>query len=314
MALVPATHLNIIDAARRLREGGLVAFPTETVYGLGADATDGQAVACIFEAKARPKFNPLIVHVASPGMAERLGHFSETSRELARAFWPGALTLVVERAPDCAASELVSAGLSTIALRMPAHEIARDLIAAAGVPLAAPSANLSEHLSPTAAAHVLEELGDKAGTILDGGPCPLGLESTVCGIFDDEVILLRPGAIPRERIETVIGPLSVRTLDKAHAPGQMTRHYAPRTKLRLDAASAGPGEALLAFGSSAPAHEGPTRNLSPSGDLTEAAANLFAMLRELDAGGASAIAVMPIPTHGLGEAINDRLLRAAAEG
>lgn len=311
MQPTPATHLAIIDAARILREGALVAFPTETVYGLGADATDGRAVARIFEAKGRPRFNPLIVHVANLEMAEGLGVFTEKAHALAAAFWPGALTLVVERTPDCPASDLVSAGLSTIALRIPAHEIARDLIAAAGVPLAAPSANPSESLSPTLATHVAEGLGDKVSMILDGGPCPLGVESTVCGVFGDEVIQLRPGAVPREEIERVVGPLSNRTLEDKHSPGQLTRHYAPRTKLRLNAKSVAKGEALLAFGPNAPPRDGPMRNLSPTADLTEAAANLFAMLRELDASGAFSIAVMPIPKTGLGEAINDRLSRAA---
>jgi len=311
MQPTPATHLAIIDAARTLRDGGLVAFPTETVYGLGADATDGRAVARIFEAKGRPKFNPLIVHVASMEMAERLGVFPEKAHALATAFWPGALTLVVERAPDCPASDLVSAGLSTIALRMPAHDIARDLIAAAGAPLAAPSANPSESLSPTTAAHVAEGLGARVDMILDGGPCFLGVESTVCGIFGEEVIQLRPGAVPRDAIEKVIGKLSDRALDEKHSPGQLARHYAPRTKLRLNAETVTAGEALLAFGPDVPPHDGPSRNLSPSGDLGEAAANLFAMLRELDASGASSIAAMPIPSSGLGEAINDRLSRAA---
>ena len=307
-----ATHDAIVNAARNLREGGLVAFPTETVYGLGADATNGKAVARIFAAKGRPSFNPLIVHVASLEMAESLGVFTDKARQLADAFWPGALTLVLERTPDCAASDLVSAGLSTIALRMPAHEVAQDLIAAAGVPLAAPSANPSESLSPTTAAHVAEGLGDKVDMILDGGACSLGLESTVCGIFDDEVVQLRPGAVPREEIEKVIGPLSDRQLDEKHSPGQMTRHYAPRAKLRLDAKDAQPGETLLAYGPDVPDYDAMMLNLSPTGDLVEAAANLFAYLRELDASGVKAIAVMPIPQDGLGEAINDRLTRAAA--
>jgi L-threonylcarbamoyladenylate synthase len=313
MTIRPADHLGIIDAARLLRDGGLVAFPTETVYGLGADATDGEAVARIFAAKGRPRFNPLIVHVAGLAMAERLGTLNDKARALADAFWPGALTLVVERTPDCAASELVSAGLSTIALRMPAHDVAQDLIAAAGVPLAAPSANPSEHLSPTTAQHVAKGLGGKVGMILDGGRSALGLESTVCGIFGDEIIQLRPGAVPREEIERIAGPLSGRAPDATHSPGQMARHYAPRAKLRLNAKDIAPGEALLAFGAEVASHEGAMRNLSKSGDLVEAAANLFAYLRELDESGAAAIAVMPIPETGLGEAINDRLARAAAE-
>jgi len=313
MTTVPATNLTIIDAARLLREGELVAFPTETVYGLGADATNDKAVARIFEAKGRPSFNPLIVHVASLEMAARLGTFNAAALKLAEAFWPGALTLVMERTPDCGASELVSAGLSTIAVRMPAHNVARDLIAATGVPLAAPSANPSENLSPTRAEHVATGLGDKVAMILDGGPCPLGLESTVCGCFGVKVIQLRPGAIPREEIEKVVGPLSHRVLDAKHSPGQLSRHYAPRAKLRLDATEVRQGEALLAFGADVPECNAALLNLSTSGDLVEAAANLFAHLRELDASGAAGIAVMPIPTSGLGEAINDRLIRAAAE-
>jgi len=312
MPLLPATHINIIDAARLLRGGGLVAFPTETVYGLGANAFDGKAVAKIFAAKDRPRINPLIVHVANREMAERLGTFHANAAALADAFWPGAFTLVLERTPDCPASDLVSAGLTTIAVRMPAHEVARDLIAAAGVPLAAPSANPSERLSPTTAAHVEVGLGDKADMILDGGTTTLGIESTVCGIFGDEVILLRPGSITREQIESVAGPLSTRQLEKAHAPGQMTRHYAPQTPVRLNETAPGADDALLAFGPT-PKHNGPVCNLSESGDLGEAAANLFSMLRALDASGANSIAVMPIPNDGIGEAINDRLSRAAAE-
>jgi len=289
-----------------------VAFPTETVYGLGADATDGKAVARIFAAKGRPRFNPLIVHVAGLATAERLGVFTGKALTLAGEFWPGALTLVVERTAGCAASDLVSAGLPTIALRMPAHEVARDLIAAAGVPIAAPSANPSESLSPTTAAHVAEGLAGQVDLILDAGPSALGLESTVCGIFGDEIMLLRPGAIPREEIERIAGPLSDRAPDVAHSPGQMTRHYAPRATLRLNATDTRPDEALLAFGPNVPAYGGDMLNLSDASDLAEAAANLFAYLRKLDASGADKIAVMPIPETGLGEAINDRLTRAAA--
>ncbi len=315
MPIVEATDDAISEAAKIIRAGGLVAFPTETVYGLGADTTNSKAVARIFAAKGRPKFNPLIVHVADVAMAERLGVFSDKAHELTRAFWPGALTLVLARTADCAASELVSAGLSTIALRVPAHPVAHGLIEAAGVPLAAPSANVSEQLSPTTAAHVAESLAEglKVDLILDGGPCVLGLESTVLGVFDDDVIQLRPGTLPRNAIETVIGPLSTRQLNEAHSPGQMTRHYAPRARLRLNATDVQFGEALLAFGAELPAHDHKLRNLSPKSDVVEAAANLFAMLRELDTPEVISIAVMPIPAEGLGEAINDRLLRAAAQ-
>jgi L-threonylcarbamoyladenylate synthase len=303
----PADAKAIAHAARLLREGKLVAFPTETVYGLGADARNGQAVAGIFAAKGRPRFNPLIVHVADLAEAERHATFSETARRLADAFWPGALTLVLPRRADTSLSDLVSAGLDTVALRVPAHPVAASLLRQAGLPIAAPSANPSGGVSATTAAHVAEGLGDKIDFVLDGGPAPLGLESTVIGFDGTGVaVLLRPGAIARDELEAVIGPLS-----KADAvirsPGQLESHYAPHAALRLDARAGESGEALLGFGISPDA----TLNLSPGGDLKEAAANLFAMLRELDKT-ARRIAVMPIPGTGLGEAINDRLRRAAA--
>ena len=312
MPLKPATANAIEDAAHLLRGGSLVAFPTETVYGLGANACDDIAVARIFAAKERPSFNPLICHVSDLEMASTLGIVTDQAITLADAFWPGALTLVLERQAECAASELISAGLGTIALRMPAHPVARDLIKAAGVPIAAPSANRSEELSPTQADHVEESLGNRVDMVLDGGPCELGLESTVIGIFGDKIMQLRPGAIPREDIEKVVGALSDQNLDAAHSPGQMVRHYAPNTGLRLNAHEIEDREALLAFGPNVPDHGGPCLNLSESGDLVEAASNLFAHLRKLDGSDASGIAVMPIPEKGLGEAINDRLMRAAA--
>jgi L-threonylcarbamoyladenylate synthase len=295
----------IAHAARLLREGALVAFPTETVYGLGADATNGKAVAAIFAAKGRPRFNPLIVHVEDLAAAERHTAFSAEARRLAHAFWPGALTLVLPRR-DTALSDLVSGGLSTVALRVPAHPTARALLKQAGRPIAAPSANVSGKVSATTALHVAETLDDKVDFILDGGPAPLGLESTVIGFDGEAPVLLRPGAIARESIEYLVGPLKKagRTI---RSPGQLESHYAPSASLRLNVENARPGEALLAFGPVAHA----TLNLSLSGDLKEAAANLFAMLRELDKS-AKAIAVTPIPEHGLGEAINDRLRRAAA--
>jgi L-threonylcarbamoyladenylate synthase len=296
----------IAEAARILRGGGLVAFPTETVYGLGADATNGAAVAAIFAAKQRPSFNPLIVHVTGGGEAEKYAHFSPAARALADAFWPGALTLVLPRREDCALSLLVSAGLDSVALRVPAHPVAARLIAEAAVPVAAPSANPSGSVSPTTAAHVEEGLGGRVDFILDGGAAPLGIESTVVGFADGAPILLRPGAVTREEIEAVTGPLGTAASGVIIAPGQMESHYAPHAALRLEAREAKAGEVLLGFGPVT----GAKLNLSLRGDLREAAANLFAMLRALDGG--EPIAVSPIPESGLGEAINDRLRRAAA--
>lgn len=300
----------IAEAARILRDGGLVAFPTETVYGLGADATNGRAVARIFAAKGRPRFNPLIVHVRDAAEAERHAVFHPTARKLADAFWPGALTLVLPRAPDCRLSELVSAGLGTVALRVPSHPLAARLIAQSGVPIAAPSANASGRITATTAAHVAQSLGDKVDLILDGGATQLGLESTVIGFDGDAPVLLRAGAIARAAIEHLVGPLAAARGGAVQAPGQLASHYAPRAALRLDATTVTADEMLLAFGPDVPSGARETRNLSAAGDLTEAAANLFAMLHVLD--GAATIAVMPIPHTGLGEAINDRLRRAAA--
>lgn len=314
MAIVAATEDAIERASEALMRGEIVAFPTETVYGLGANALDAPAVAKVFAAKARPRFNPLIVHVLSLEDAEAFAEINDTARKLADAFWPGPLSLVLPRRADCPISDLVSAGLDTIALRAPAHKVARALLAAAKLPIAAPSANRFGRVSPTSAAHVQEELGEIPSMILDGGPCPIGLESTVLGVMGTRVTLLRAGALPREKIEAVLG----RPIIKAEAaapivsPGQLASHYAPATPLRLDVTAPRKGEALLAFGPDAPRFAGPTINLSPRGDLAEAAVNFFAALRSLDARGATAIAVMPIPAHGLGEAINDRLQRAAA--
>ncbi|HEY4942522.1 MAG TPA: L-threonylcarbamoyladenylate synthase [Rhizomicrobium sp.] len=302
----------IADAARILRDGGLVAFPTETVYGLGADATDGRAVARIFEAKGRPRFNPLIVHVGNLAEAERYATFNDSAQLLAAAFWPGALTLVLPRAAGCGLSELVSAGLDTVALRVPAHPVAARLLSISGRPIAAPSANASGRVTATTAQHVMQSLGDKVDFILDGGATPLGLESTVIGFDGGRPVLLRAGAIARGDIEALAGPLAISRGGKIQSPGQLASHYAPRAKLRLDAMSVRPDEALLAFGPLTPQGARLTLNLSVAGDLREAAANLFAMLHILDAGGTASIAVMPVPSHGLGEAINDRLQRAAA--
>jgi L-threonylcarbamoyladenylate synthase len=313
MPILAATDEAIARAAEALAWGEIVAFPTETVYGLGANALDASAVAKVFAAKARPRFNPLIVHVPGEAEAETYAVVNDTARKLMRAFWPGALSLVLPRRADCAIADLVSAGLDTVALRAPSNPIARALLQAAKIPIAAPSANRSQRVSPTTAAHVAAELGDLPAMILDGGACALGLESTVLGVDGDKVTLLRPGALPREEIEEVLRHSigTHRTGAEVVSPGQMDVHYAPDTPLRLDATSPRQGEALLAFGPDAPECS-PMINLSPRGDLGEAAANFFAALRELDALGVRAIAVMPIPDHGLGEAINDRLRRAAA--
>lgn len=316
VAIATADAQTIAAAARALAAGRLVAFPTETVYGLGADATNGRAVAAIFEAKGRPRFNPLIVHVADLAAAERIAVLGQGARRLAGAFWPGPLTLVLERQPDSPLSDLVTAGLETVAVRVPAHPIAQALLAACGRPVAAPSANRSGHVSATQAAHVAADLGDAVEMILDGGATAFGLESTVIDARGDGVVLLRPGAVTAEEIEVVLGEAILRAGDagdRPQSPGQLASHYAPRAAVRLDVTEVRPGEALLAFGPDVPATNGAVVNLSPSGDLHEAAANLFAALRGLDATGASTIAVTPIPEQGLGEAINDRLRRAAAD-
>ncbi|MXW90790.1 MAG: threonylcarbamoyl-AMP synthase [Rhodospirillaceae bacterium] len=329
MALRPADGAGIAAAAARLRRGGLVAFPTETVYGLGADAGDDRAVARIFGAKGRPRFNPLIVHAPDLAAHRAWAVFDERALRLADAFWPGALTLVLPRTPDAPVSRLVSAGLDTVAVRAPDHPVAQALMRAAGCPVAAPSANRSGRLSPTEAGHVAASLGGAADLILDGGPCPGGLESTVLSLTGEVPVLLRPGLVSRDTIESAVGPVETAgpalpgTLPGTplESPGMLAAHYAPRAPLRLEAGAAQEdGEALLAFGA-APT-PGPAsgvasgyaavRNLSPAGDLTEAAANLFRLLHELDALAPDAIAVAPVPEDGLGVAINDRLRRAAA--
>lgn len=303
-------------AARVLGAGGLVAFPTETVYGLGANALDARAIAKVFAGKERPRFNPLIVHVPGLEAAERYAVMNDTAWRLAEAFWPGPLSLVLKKRPACGIADLVSAGLDTIALRAPAHPVAQALLEAAQLPIAAPSANRSGRVSPTTAAHVQAELGERPAMILDGGPCPLGIESTVVSVIEPEPGLLRPGALPREAIELVLGAplLAANANHRGASPGQLETHYAPSTKLRLGATGVSSNEALLAFGPEAPQGARVTINLSASGNLEEAAVKLFAALRELDQTGATAIAVMPIPAHGLGEAINDRLQRAANRG
>ena len=321
MSVIAATPDAISEAAALLRSGALVAFPTETVYGLGADATNGEAVASIFEAKGRPHFNPLIVHVADITVAHRLAYIPDGAQRIAEAFWPGPVTLVLKRRADSGLSDLVSAGLDTVALRMPDHPIARSLLVAAGRPLAAPSANRSGHVSPTQAQHVAEDLGDKVAMVLDGGPTAHGIESTIIDASSERHVMLRSGSVPGLAIEQALGLKLVRSLQaeslKPRASGQLASHYAPRAKVRLNVTHGfGEGEAVLAFGPfEASRHRtvsGPFINLSERADLIEAAANLFAALRKLDAQGVPSIAVTPIPEQGLGEAINDRLTRAAA--
>jgi L-threonylcarbamoyladenylate synthase len=309
---------SIDEAARLIREGELVAFPTETVYGLGGDATNERAVAKIFEAKGRPQFNPLISHVLDAGEARRLVQWSDVADRLAARFWPGPLTLVLPRAKGSPIALLATAGLDTAAIRAPAHPMAQALIRAAGRPIAGPSANRSGAVSPTRAEHVAESLGDRVKLILDGGPCEVGLESTVLDLTTAMPTLLRPGGATREAIEEVIGPVAlshaVPSGNAAHkSPGQLASHYAPARPVRLNATSVTADEGLLAFGPQPPAGANQVLNLSVSGDLTEAAANLFAHLRALDQPANTRIAVMPIPQTGLGLAINDRLRRAAAD-
>lgn len=310
--LCPPDAAGIAEAAEALRAGKLVSFPTETVYGLGADATNGTAVANIFAAKGRPRFNPLIVHVTGAEQARRHVVFSAVADRLAETFWPGPLTLVLPRRADSPLSLLVSAGLPTVAIRAPSHPLAHRVIAAAGRPIAAPSANRSGKVSATTAQHVRDGLDGRVDVILDGGQTPIGVESTVLGFAGDRAVLLRPGGTPREDIEKITGPLLMPQKGVITSPGQMSSHYAPKAQVRLNAESLEPGETLLAFGPVPPEFGQTAYNLSPAGDLAEAAANLFAMLLALDTTGARRIAVMPIPKTGLGEAINDRLVRAAA--
>lgn len=306
-----APHDDIIAAAQALREGKLVAFPTETVYGLGADATNDAAVARVYAAKGRPSFNPLIVHVPDAEKGFALGSFTPEARALAEAFWPGPLSLVVPRAPACPVSLLASSGLESIAIRVPAHPVALDLLKAAGRPVVAPSANPSGRISPTTAEHVRRHLKDKLAMVLDGGRCKVGVESSVVSFMDGAPKLLRQGGVPRPQIEKVLGcPIAVEPHSaRPHAPGQLISHYAPHAELRLNADAPRAGEAYLGFG---PLHAHGPWTLSATGDLVEAAASLFRLLHEIDATGAERIAVAPVPHHGLGEAINDRLLRAAA--
>ncbi|MCA1909290.1 MAG: threonylcarbamoyl-AMP synthase [Magnetospirillum sp.] len=306
----PATDHAIALAGDMLRHGQLVAFPTETVYGLGADATDDRAVAAIYAAKGRPSFNPLIVHVADLDDCAALVRLDDRARQVMTRFWPGPLTLVLPRADNSPVSLLASAGLDTLAIRMPDHPVARAVIRAAGRPVAAPSANRSGAVSPTLAEHVAESLGDRVGLIVDGGPCRVGVESTVLDLSTPRPTLLRPGGVTAEQLEQALGePLACPHQDPQapKSPGMLASHYAPGLPVRLDAVSAAAGEALLGFGAM-----DATLNLSPAGDLEEAAANLFAFLRRLDDSRFTGIAVAPIPETGLGAAINDRLRRAAS--
>ena len=312
MNIRPATSETIAEGARILHAGGLVAFPTETVYGLGADATQKAAVERIFEAKGRPSFNPLIVHVGKPDWVADISEPDSRFDKLARAFWPGPLSLVMKRRGGSPIAGPTTADLESVAMRCPANKVTQALLEALNRPLAAPSANRSGTVSPTRAEHVADSLGDKVDLILDGGPCSIGLESTVLDLTAAEAAILRPGSISMEQIRVLIGPVRMATgaANTPKSPGQMLSHYAPTLPLRLNVSAADSGEALLGFGSTAAA----TQNLSVDGDLSEAAANLFAMLRTLDDPGRfKAIAVAPIPDSGLGLAINDRLRRAAAQ-
>ena len=309
--IVWADESTIPAGAHLLTQGKVVAFPTETVYGLGADATSDTAIAAIYAIKNRPIFNPLIVHVATPHDAKSLVQTSPQAQLLIDRFWPGPLTLVLPRHPNSPISLLASAGLDSIAIRQPDHPVALRLIALSGRPIAAPSANQSGTISPTTAQHVQDSLGEKLDMIVDGGPCRVGVESTILDLTQNTPIILRPGDISAQQIAELLGQ---DVHDAPHsgpirAPGMMTSHYAPACPMRLNQQQALTGEALLAFG---PGFPNATLNLSVRGDLTEAAANLFAMMRNLDNSSYSAIAVTPIPQHGLGLAINDRLNRAAA--
>ena len=318
--ILPAGEAAVAAAARTLAGGGLVAFPTETVYGLGADAANPAAIAHLYQAKGRPAFNPLIAHVGDLAAAQKIARFDAAALKLAQAFWPGPLTLVLPKTENCVVADLATAGLDTVAVRVPAHPVAREILRAFGGPVVAPSANLSGHVSPTDAAHVESDLAGKIDLIVDGGPVEVGVESTIVGCFDSPM-LLRPGGVPREDIERVLGRALSQAPQEAEsdsaqplAPGMLASHYAPRTRVRLNAERVGPDEALLAFGLHRLHGEDDAvaiMNLSAKSDLDEAAANLFGYLRTLDAKGAKTIAVMPIPNEGLGEAINDRLRRAA---
>ncbi len=310
----------IARAAELLRRGELVAFPTETVYGLGADATSAKAVTGIYAAKERPRFNPLIAHVADLEAAQKEAVFSPLALKLAERFWPGPLTLVLPLAEGGSVADLARAGLDSVGLRVPSHPAAHRLLQSVGRPVAAPSANRSGRISPTQAAHVLNDLDGRIAAIVDGGATDVGVESTILMVRDDDIVLLRAGGVPRDAIEVVAGRelLSAHPHDaeKPLSPGMLSSHYAPRARVRLNADTIAPGEAVLLFGSHSPKgleNAATSVNLSAKGDLAEAAANLFSALHRLDASGSMVIAVSPVPDTGLGEAINDRLQRAAAD-
>jgi L-threonylcarbamoyladenylate synthase len=310
----PESDSAITHAAALIQQGRLVAFPTETVYGLGADATNDAAVAAIFSAKQRPEFNPLIIHVANADAARSLVEFNELATRLAKQFWPGALSMILPRRTDCPVSLLAGAGLDTLALRVPEHGIAQALLVAADRPIAAPSANRSGQISPTEAAHVNESLGASVDLILDGGPCSLGVESTVLDLTWDVPAILRPGGVTREDLEEVIGQVRVSSevVLAPASPGMMASHYAPNLPLRLDIGVVQESEALLSFGPHGLTGFAKELNLSLTANLDEAAANLFAMLRALDQPEYSGIAAMKVPNERIGHAINDRLKRAAS--
>ena len=326
MRMVSASEDSIKQAAAYLNDGKLVAIPTETVYGLGANALDGEAVARIFAAKGRPQFNPLIVHVPNVAAAEKLVVMNDHAKAVASQFWPGPLTMILPRREDCPVSELCSAGLPTLAVRVPAHKVAQALLKEAGVPVAAPSANRSGHISPTTPQHVHDSLGENVDMILAAGACQNGLESTVLDLSGETPVVLRAGHVSAEDISDVLGidvAYELEASETPKSPGQLLRHYAPRVPVRLNAVEVLDGEALLAFGSikfmgrksggaASDMPETALRNLSESADLHEAAANLFRMMHDLDRPEHKAIAVMNIPDQGLGIAINDRLKRAAA--
>ncbi|MFA5040613.1 MAG: L-threonylcarbamoyladenylate synthase [Bdellovibrionales bacterium] len=314
--LLPVDDNSIDRAAALLRDGKLVAFPTETVYGLGADATNGRAVAAIYEAKGRPSFNPLIIHVADVSALDPLVEWNDTARLLAATFWPGPLTLILPRKNGSPVSLLASAGLETLAVRIPSHADAQKLLRATGLPIAAPSANASGKLSPTTPEHVAESLGDKVDLILAGGRTQIGVESTVLNLISPSPTILRPGGITQEQLEAALGQkislYEAASTNAPPSPGMLASHYAPHLPVRLNVTTVSPNEAFLAFGAEGSVKGGKKRlNLSPTGDLNEAAANLFAMLRDLDNPSCSGIAVASIPNIGLGVAINDRLKRAA---
>lgn len=316
MAILTPSAATYAEASRHLLAGGLVGMPTETVYGLAGDASNGRAVASIYEAKGRPAFNPLIIHVATLAAAETLAQFDRRAKYVAQRCWPGPLTLVLPRRPRDGISDLAMAGLSTIAIRIPDHPVALGLLSAAARPLAAPSANRSGRISPTTPQHVEDSLGERLAIILDGGPCRIGVESTILDLTGEPARLLRPGGVAVETLEAAIGEIANgpgQATNRPTAPGQLLSHYAPRLPVRLDAtAPRADDEALLAFGANPPPGFAAMLNLSPAGDLHEAAANLFAYLHQLDQPRFSGIAAMPIPARGLGLAIRDRLTRAAA--